>query len=102
MQDTETFFEALQADGIPAMPLLGPNEILQNAHFVKRGTFLRIDHPVLGEEAIFGPMWRQLNTNTENWTHAPLLGQHTLQIMTEVLGMTKKEVDELMLSEALI
>ena len=102
MQDTETFFEALQADGIPAMPLLGPSEILQNAHFIQRGTFLKIDHPVLGEEAIFGPIWRQLNTNTENWTHAPLLGQHTLQIMTEVLGMTKNEVDELMLAEALI
>ena len=102
LRETDKLFHALQAEGISAMPLLGPDEVMRDPHFVQRGTFIDIDHPVLGKEVIFGPMWRQTTSSMENWAHAPLLGQHTFDVMTDLLAMTKTEVEELILAEALI
>lgn len=100
--DSETLFNALQQKRVAAMPLLGPKEILDNAHFRARDAFIDIEHPVLGKETIFGPMWRMTSNSTSSWTHAPLLGQHTASVMKDVLGMTSDEIKNLASGDVLV
>lgn len=100
--DNETLFKTLQDKRVAAMPLLGPKEILDNTHFRARDTFIDIVHPVLGKETIFGPMWRTTSNSTSNWTHAPLLGQHTSSVMEEILEMTNEEINNLISEDVLV
>lgn len=94
--------DALQKMNVAAMPLLGPEGILEDPHFRARATFVDIDHPVLGKEKIFGPMWRMSASVNRNWRHAPLMGEHTREVMAELLAMTAEELDELVAAEVLI
>ena len=94
-QDGMTLCESLQAKNIAAMPLLGPAEMLENPHFQNRNTFLEIDHPIMGPEILFGPMWRMTVNNHKDWCRAPLLGEHTREVFSDLLGMSLAEVDQL-------
>ena len=102
LHDKYKLFHALQSEDISAMPLLGPSEVVKDPHFVQRGTFINVDHPVLGKEVIFGPMWRQTTNRMDNWRHAPLLGQHTSDVLSNVLGMSQDEIQKLVSEEALV
>lgn len=101
-QHASVLCEQLQARKIPAMPLLGPAEILEDPHFQQRDSFIDIDHPILGTETLFGPMWRMTGNVHSNWHRAPLLGEHTEQVITTVLGMSAAEVDQLKAAEVLV
>ena len=102
LHDGAFLFQALQEKSVAAMPLLGPEEILQDPHFKSRSTFIDIEHPVLGKETIFGPMWRMAKNVNTHWRHAPLLGEHTVEVMTEILDMTPEEIEKLVVAEVLI
>jgi CoA:oxalate CoA-transferase len=84
------------------MPLLGPAEILKDAHYKARKTFKDLEHPVLGSEVIFGPMWRMSSTENVKWRHAPILGEHTESIMSDLLGISAEEYNLLVASEVLV
>tara|TARA_B100001059_G_scaffold91738_1_gene90634 strand:- start:8928 stop:11339 length:2412 start_codon:yes stop_codon:yes gene_type:complete len=101
-QDGLTLCESLQAKDIAAMPLLGPAEILENPHFQERDTFLEIDHPIMGREVLFGPMWRMSLNVHSDWCRAPLLGEHTREVISSLLGMSTAEVDQLIAADILV
>jgi benzylsuccinate CoA-transferase BbsF subunit len=101
-QDGITLCESLQAKKIAAMPLLGPAEMLENPHFQTRNTFLEIDHPIMGPEVLFGPMWRMTVNMHKDWCRAPLLGEHTLEVFSDLLGMSLAEVNQLIATEVLV
>ena len=101
-QDGLTLCESLQAKDIAAMPLLGPAEILENPHFQERDTFLEIDHPIMGREVLFGPMWRMSLNVHSDWCRAPLLGEHTREVISNLLGMSTAKVDQLIAADILV
>ena len=100
-QDGMTLCESLQAKKIAAMPLLGPAEMLENPHFQTRNTFLEIDHPIMGPEVLFGPMWR-MTVSMHKDQAALLLGEHTLEVFSDMLGMSLAEVNQLIATEVLV
>ena len=100
--DGVNLFQSLQNRGVAAMPLLGPAEILKDAHYKARKTFKDLEHPVLGSEVIFGPMWRMSSTKNVKWRHAPILGEHTESIMSDLLGISAEEYNLLVASEVLV
>ena len=58
-----------------------------------REIFAEIDHPVRGKLTIPGWPVKMSDSQVPVKT-APLLGQHTGELLSEWLGMSKQEIDE--------
>ncbi len=87
---------ALQAAGVPAGVCQGPSDrVERDEQFRARGWWTSMAHAELGPEAgIDGVTPRLARTPGTNRTASPLLGEHTLDVMTGLLGMTGDEFAE--------
>lgn len=85
--------EALQNAGVPAGAVLGMQELSVDPQLRKRGMFPTIEHPVRGPLTI--PGWPVKLSESEVPVHtAPLLGQHTEEVLAEWLCMDSGEIAE--------
>lgn len=91
----------LQAAGVPAMPSLSHPELTADPHLLARGYFSRIPHPEVGEKFHPGPPWRLARHANGALGPAPLLGQHTDEVLREWLGLDAGEITELRWVKAL-
>ena len=85
----------LQRLGVPAGPVLRGPELLQDAHYKDRGTFVTVDHPQVGPKQYPGIPWKMSATpGVVRWP-SPTLGQHNREVYGELLGLTGLEIDQL-------
>ena len=56
---------------------------------------MKLDHPQMGTTIYNGPPYRFSSYDAHPTRHAPLLGEHTAQILTGLLGLSAGEVDAL-------
>lgn len=85
--------ETLQCAGVPAGAVLGMQELTDDPQLRKRGMFATIEHPVRGPITI--PAWPvKLSESEVPVRTAPLLGQHTEEVLSEWLGLDRKEIEE--------
>ncbi len=84
--------ELLQAAGVPAFPSLSSRSLEANPHLADRGLIERLDHPVVGQMSHVGIPWLLTDGSNGVRTPAPTLGQHTHQVLTEVLGLSGDEI----------
>ena len=87
--------ERLQAVGVAAHPSLSPLELLVDEHLEARGLFERFDHPEVGPRTHTGLAWRSETSPPGMPRRAPLLGEHTDQVLASLLGLSADEIDEL-------
>lgn len=59
------------------------------------GTYVEVDHPILGVEPLYGNPIRMEHHEIVPLKRAPFLGEHTREVMSEVLGLSDDEIDEL-------
>jgi crotonobetainyl-CoA:carnitine CoA-transferase CaiB-like acyl-CoA transferase len=86
----------LQAVGVAAFPSQSPLELWTgDPQLEALGMLERPRHPVTGERLVPGVPWRLANGPNGLRRPAPCLGQHTEEVLTELLGFTTGEVDEL-------
>lgn len=88
-------FDAAQAAGIPAGPVLTPPEVLADDHFNERGYFRDISHPEYGNLAYPGLPFGLSEVEAAEDRAAPDLGQHTEETLCDVLGLNERQVDGL-------
>ncbi len=70
------------------------HELSEDPHLRKRGMFATIEHPVRGSVTI--PAWPvKMSESQVPVRSAPLLGQHTEEVLSEWLGLSQKEIQEL-------
>ncbi|WP_428116776.1 CoA transferase [Candidatus Poriferisodalis sp.] len=88
--------EELQAVGVTAFPSLSSHELWTgDVHFEAIGMLERPPHPLTGERVVPGVPWRLRDGPNGLRRPAPLLGEHTFEILTDVLGYAPDVVDEL-------
>lgn len=75
--------QALQAAGIAAGAAHDVTGLQADPQLVARGFFQQVRHPEVGEQLMYGPIWR-VNGRTATLAAAPLLGQHTQEVMREL------------------
>ena len=75
-------------------------EIAEEKSLRDTGTVVEVDHPVRGKYLTVGNPVKMSDSVTEV-TRSPLLGEHTDEILTEVLGFGADEVAEIKNSGAL-
>ena len=90
-------FEAMRVlaeAGVPASSVNDTMDLFNDPHLRARGFVREVDHPVLGKVPLLGPPAR-LSASDVSLEPAPLLGQHTEEILLEELSMSKSEMDSL-------
>jgi formyl-CoA transferase len=100
---TKTKFEVMNlcnAVDIPVGPILSMKEIAEEPSLRKTGTVVEVDHPVRGKYLTVGnPI--KMSDSVSEVTRSPLLGEHTDEILSKVLGFEKNEVAKIKASGAL-
>src|SRR3989440_10368058 len=100
---TKTKFEAMEIlnkDDIPCGPILSMKELIEDQSLRATGTVVEVDHPERGKYFSVGNPIKMSDSPTEV-TRSPLLGEHTDEILRQVLGFTDHQVAEIHDSGAL-
>lgn len=84
--------ERLQAAGVAAHPSLSPLELLADDHLEDRGLFERFDHPEVGRRTHTGLAWRSATSPAGMPRRAPLIGEHTDEVLTSLLGLSTEDI----------
>ena len=92
---TKTKFEAmdiLNPLNIPCGPILSLKEIAEEPSLRATGTVVEVDHPERGTYLTVGnPV--KLSDSPSEVVRSPLLGEHTDEILRDVLGLSAEEVE---------
>lgn len=100
---TKTKFEVMQICNplnIPVGPILSMKEIAEEPSLRETGTIVEVDHPERGKYLTVGnPV--KLSESPTDVVRSPLLGEHTDEILKEVIGLSDGEVDTLKATGAL-
>lgn len=83
--------ERAQRFGLPITALNTMDDVFRDPHLRARGFFTTLDHPVAGPLEYPGLPFRMLGTPGE-LRRAPLLGEHTVAVLTERLGYTRQDI----------
>jgi len=99
---TKTKFEVMEIcnpHDIPVGPILSMKEISEDEGLFATGTLVKVSHPERGEYISVGnPI--KLSDSSVEVTRSPLLGEHTKEILTEVLGYSGDELTDIISSGA--
>ncbi len=84
---------------IPVGPILSMKELAEDEGLRKTGTIVEVDHPERGKYLTVGcPI--KLSDSPVKVVRSPLLGEHTNEILSDVLGYDKEEQERIVLSGA--
>jgi formyl-CoA transferase len=85
---------------IPVGPILSMKEIAEEPSLRKTGTVVEVDHPTRGKYLTVGnPI--KLSDSISEVKRSPLLGEHTDEILKDVLKLSAKDIAEIKHSGAL-
>jgi CoA:oxalate CoA-transferase len=87
--------EKLLAAGLPVGPVQTAQEVFDDPHVATRRLMIDVPDPVLGSVKLVGPVPKLSSDPEPVASAAPLLGQHTEEILGELLGYTKEDVARL-------
>jgi len=100
---TKTKFEVMETcneHDIPVGPILSMKEIAEEPSLRKTGTVVEVDHPTRGKYLSVGlPI--KMSDSIPEVVRSPLLGEHTDEILTAVLGYQGEELEAIKTSGAL-
>ena len=98
--EPRALMELLQAAGVPAGMLQRSSDHMRDPQLVHREFFRRLQHAEMGEVPYEGHQYKIAGYENGPRFAAPCLGEHTYQVLAEVLGMKDDEVARVMASGA--
>lgn len=87
--------EVLAGAGVPAGAVLDSAELLSDPHLRARDMVVTVEHPERGPWEFIGPPFH-LSGSKVAVRPAPLLGEHSTEVLTEELGLGHAELDVLL------
>ena len=90
----------LQARGVPAGMVQRSSDHLQDPQLAHRNFFRPMQHPEMGEVPYEGHQYMISGYDNGPRMPAPCLGEHTFDVLTNVLGMSVDEATEILISGA--
>jgi crotonobetainyl-CoA:carnitine CoA-transferase CaiB-like acyl-CoA transferase len=92
---TREWVEALEAAGVPNGPINNLKQVFEEPQAIARGVKIELEHPTAGPVPLVASPMRFSATPLEYKRPPPTLGQHTDEILREVLGMDAPAVAKL-------
>ena len=85
------WLEILEAAGVPCGPILSMDETFSHPQIKAREMAIEVEHPKAGKTRVLGIPPKLSATPGQVWRPAPLMGQHTKEVLRE-LGKTDEEI----------
>ena len=93
---TARWMEALEAAGVPCAPVNTIDEVFADPQIVARGMEIAMPHPLAGEDVRLVGSPVGLSRTPASYRRAPpTLGQHTDEVLAEMLDLSESERDAL-------
>ena len=92
---TKEWSELFEKADLPYSPVNSIKDICEDPHIRYRNMLVEIDQPEVGKMTITGSPIHLSETPGEVYAPAPLLGQHTEEILKNVLSYSEGDIDDL-------
>ena len=89
-QNVHVATDLLQRAGVSAGPVLRVDELLDDEQLNARGGVVTIEHPVAGRRRQMALPWHMDSLGVQ-YRRAPLLGEHTREVLTGLLGVSETD-----------
>lgn len=93
-RDKYDAMQELADGGVPASAVLDTRDLYENPHLTERGFVHSVDHPTHGPIRLLGFAARMSESEVP-FSAAPLLGQHSKEVIAEDLSLSPAEIDAL-------
>ena len=101
-QRTAAAAEAALIDaGVPASVVARPTDLHRDPQLQHRRFFVELDHPTLGRTPFDGPATQFSATPTMLFEAGPTIGQHTDEVLTDLLGFDRAQIERFAAAEVL-
>ena len=90
--DASEWLDKLREADIPSGPINTIQDVFSHPQANARGFEVEADHPTAGRVCLPGFPYKMSQTPAEMHRHPPLLGEHTEEVLTGLLGYSAEEV----------
>jgi formyl-CoA transferase len=88
----DAWIALLESVGVPCGPINNLDEVFDNPQVKARGMEVKLAHPLAGEVRLVRSPMKMSATPATSGQAPPLLGQHTDEVLAEVLGKSDAEI----------
>ena len=92
--EAEKAMEILQASGVPAGKVQKSSDLLKDPQYAHREFYRYMKHPEMGEIPYAGHQYLMSSYKSGPRSAAPILGQHSFEILGNLLGMSDEAIAE--------
>jgi len=94
-QTTAQWMDIFKKAELPYSPINNLKQICEDPIITHRNMLVEIDQPGAGKVKIAGSPIRLSETPGKIYAHAPLLGEHTEEVLQEILGYSRQDIGRL-------
>ncbi|HMA82353.1 MAG TPA: CoA transferase [Candidatus Binatia bacterium] len=76
-------------------PVLSMGEVIDDPHIKERNAFIDRNHPTAGPTKLLAPWIHMSKTPASIRADSPAIGQHTAEVLGDILGLSAAEVSDL-------
>ena len=98
-RSTREWIEALERADIPVQRMNSLADVMNDPHLAATGYFRTVEHPTEGRIKSMAVPSEWSDSQPEYRRHAPRLGQHTREVLSEA-GLSEKDIESLIASGA--
>ena len=100
-QEPFSLAEGLRRDGVPAYVVMRSSDLIEDPQLASREFFIELEHSVLGSVKLDGPVTKFSGTPCTPRHAGATIGEHTFEVLTEVLGYDSDRIADLAAAEVL-
>ncbi len=91
----DEWVQLLNEDAVPCAPINTMDEVFQNPQVLHRNMLVEMDHPKAGKIRLVGIPVKYSESKATVRIPPPVLGEHTREILADVLGFSGRQIEEL-------
>ncbi|KAL7874107.1 hypothetical protein SRHO_G00050770 [Serrasalmus rhombeus] len=97
-ESTAEWLRRFEGTGVPCGPINTIQQVFSDPQVAHNGLILEMDHPTSGRITVPGPAVRFNSFEFDKPTPPPVIGQHTVEVLRDILGYSDEVINNLLAS----